>query len=67
MWELIEFTNNYQDHSTPDGYQFEFMCMRCGNGYESLFQRSVGGLGRIMAVGKGLVGRALGDRVEQVV
>jgi hypothetical protein len=41
------------------------MCMRCGNGYESLFQRSVGGLGRIMAVGGGLVGGALGDRVEQ--
>jgi hypothetical protein len=66
MPEMIEFTNNYQDHSTQDGYQFEFMCMRCGNGYESPFQRSVGGIGRMMAIGGGLLGGVVGDRVEEV-
>jgi membrane protease subunit (stomatin/prohibitin family) len=34
----IEFTRNYQDHSTDQGFQFEFNCNRCGNGYRSAFQ-----------------------------
>jgi hypothetical protein len=29
---LIQFTRNYQDLSTDQGYQFEFSCDRCGNG-----------------------------------
>lgn len=36
--EEIEFTRNYNDHSTPQGFQFEFNCNRCGNGYRSTFQ-----------------------------
>jgi len=32
---MIFFTDNYQDRSTNDGYQFEFFCRRCGNGYSS--------------------------------
>lgn len=34
----IEFTRNYNDHSTDQGFQFEFNCNRCGNGYRSSFQ-----------------------------
>jgi membrane protease subunit (stomatin/prohibitin family) len=34
----IEFTRNYSDHSTDQGFQFEFNCNRCGNGYRSSFQ-----------------------------
>ena len=34
----IPFTNNYQDQSTPRGYQFKFFCEKCGNGYLSAFQ-----------------------------
>jgi len=32
---MVFFTDNYQDRSTSGGYQFEFYCMRCGNGYRS--------------------------------
>ena len=32
MAGMIFFTDNYQDRSTNDGYQFEFFCRRCGNG-----------------------------------
>lgn len=34
----IEFTRNYNDLSTNQGFQFEFNCDRCGNGYRSRFQ-----------------------------
>lgn len=36
--EQIEFTRNYSDHSTERGFQFEFHCDRCGNGYRTPFQ-----------------------------
>jgi hypothetical protein len=34
----IPFTNNYQDLSSPRGFQFKFFCEKCGNGYLSTFQ-----------------------------
>jgi len=43
MAEKIEFTNNYRDLSTNRGFQFEFICNRCGNGYRSQFQTSATG------------------------
>ena len=36
--EEIEFTSNYHDRSTDNGFQFEFYCNRCSNGYRSRFQ-----------------------------
>ncbi len=30
MAGMVFFTDNYQDRSTDDGYQFEFYCQRCG-------------------------------------
>ncbi len=36
--DAIEFTRNYTDHSTDHGFQFEFICNRCGNGYKTPFQ-----------------------------
>jgi RNA polymerase subunit RPABC4/transcription elongation factor Spt4 len=41
---LIQFTRNYTDHSTDRGYQFEFFCDRCGNGFISEFQASTMGM-----------------------
>lgn len=41
---LIQFTRNHQDHSTDKGYQFEFFCDRCGNGFMTAFQASAIGL-----------------------
>ncbi len=37
---LIQFTRNYRDLSTDAGFQFEFFCDRCGNGYQTEFQSS---------------------------
>jgi hypothetical protein len=37
---LIQFTRNYTDHSTQNGFQFEFFCDRCGNGYQTEFVNS---------------------------
>ena len=37
----IPFTDNYQDLSTDNGFQFRFNCERCGNGYMSSYQRNV--------------------------
>ena len=37
---LIAFTKNYTDRSNDNGYQFEFHCDKCGNGFMSNFQTS---------------------------
>lgn len=39
MSDAVPFTDNVTDLSNGDGYQFEFRCERCGNGYRSPFQR----------------------------
>jgi hypothetical protein len=41
---LIKFTRNHNDKCTDNGFQFEFFCDRCGNGYESTFQSSATGM-----------------------
>jgi len=55
---LIEFTDNYEDISTDLGFQFKFMCERCGNGYLSGFRPFTAGraAGALRAVA-GLLGR----------
>lgn len=35
---LIQFTDNYDDLSTDQGFQFKFYCERCGSGYMSEFE-----------------------------
>ena len=40
---LIQFTRNHQDQSTDNGFQFEFYCDRCGNGYQTRFEASASG------------------------
>jgi membrane protease subunit (stomatin/prohibitin family) len=44
MAEFIEFTDNYEDQSTERGFQWEFRCQRCGNGYRSQFKTSTTGV-----------------------
>jgi len=39
----IQFTRNYTDQSTNQGFQFEFYCDRCGTGYRTRFQASAHG------------------------
>jgi len=59
----IEFTDNYQDLSTENGYQFKFFCECCGNGYMSSFKASTLGVagGLLRGAGQlfgGVLGRA---------
>ena len=58
----VPFTDNYTDHSSEAGYQFEFFCERCGNGYKSGFTRSALGIGTKVARG---LGGLLGGRLSQ--
>ena len=47
------FTRNYTDHSNDTGYQFEFHCDKCGNGFRSSFEASTLGVGSRVAKGLG--------------
>ena len=38
------FTRNYTDHSNDTGFQFEFHCDKCGNGYRSTFKANKTGV-----------------------
>jgi membrane protease subunit (stomatin/prohibitin family) len=38
MSDKIEFTSNYSDLSTNEGFQFEFFCNRCGSGHRTHFK-----------------------------
>jgi hypothetical protein len=59
---LIQFTRNFNDHSTDKGFQFEFFCDRCGNGFTSEFRASATGMAAsaLRAAG-GLFGGILGS------
>jgi len=43
MVERMEFVRNYHDLSTDKGFQFEFVCDRCGVGYRTKFVPSITG------------------------
>jgi membrane protease subunit (stomatin/prohibitin family) len=58
----IEFTRNYSDHSTDQGFQFEFNCNRCGNGYRSSFQPwAVGTVSSALDAASSLFGGVFGQ------
>jgi membrane protease subunit (stomatin/prohibitin family) len=66
---VIQFTRNHTDHSTDKGYQFEFFCDRCGNGFMSEFKPSVtgyatGALRAASSVFGGVFGRASAGAYE---
>jgi hypothetical protein len=61
----IPFTQNVRDLSNQQGYQFEFVCDRCGNGYRSPYQANV--KENVKEKGRGLLRVAsslMGDRSE---
>jgi len=71
MSQEIEFTRNYSDLSTNQGFQFEFYCDRCGTGYRTRFQASAMGTvsSALDAAGSlfgGILGQAanLGERAR---
>jgi hypothetical protein len=62
MSEEIEFTRNYSDHSTDNGFQFEFQCDRCGTGYRTQFKPSVTGtVSSVMNTASSLFGGVFGQ------
>jgi len=71
MPDPIKFVSNYSDHSTDNGFQFEFRCDRCQSGFRTRFmQWSVATAANMAdAVGSmlgGVFGRAadMGHRVR---
>lgn len=71
MSDSIHFTRNYNDLSTERGFQFEFICDRCGSGFRTRFQPwTVGNVsGALNAAGSllgGIFNQAadLGERVR---
>jgi hypothetical protein len=60
---LIAFTSNHTDHSNDQGFQFEFHCDKCGNGYMTPFRASkVGMLGGFLRALGALFGSSTLDR-----
>jgi membrane protease subunit (stomatin/prohibitin family) len=60
--ERIEFTRNYSDLSTNQGFQFEFFCDRSGNGFRTKFKPSVtSAVSGAMDVANGLFGGLFGS------
>lgn len=60
MSAIVPFTGNYDDLSNEKGYQFEFYCERCGNGYRSPFQNDAVSTGRgFLRAAGGLFGGTL--------
>ena len=58
----IEFTDNYQDLSTDQGFQFKFCCERCGDGFMSSFQtNTLGVAGSLLRGASGLLGGIFGQ------
>ncbi len=56
------FTRNYRDHSNDNGYQFEFFCDKCGNGYRSSYKTSgIGMAGSILRAAGSIFGGVVND------
>lgn len=61
----IPFTNNYTDLSSDRGFQFQFFCRKCGNGYMSTFQANrMSGIASAANLASSLLGGIFG-RVAQ--
>ncbi|WP_333787636.1 zinc ribbon domain-containing protein [Methanomethylovorans sp.] len=61
----IEFTRNYSDQSTNQGFQFEFYCDRCGTGYRTRFKASaIGKVTGALDAASGLFGGIFGRAAD---
>ena len=58
----ILFTRNYTDHSTNQGFQFEFFCDRCGTGHRTAFRGSaLGAVTNVLDAASSLFGGFFGS------
>jgi hypothetical protein len=61
----IPFTDNYQDLSSSRGFQFKFICRKCGNGYMSSFQtNTLGAAASAAQAVSGLLGGIFGQAAQ---
>ena len=61
----IPFTSNYTDRSNERGYQFQFFCRKCGNGYMSTFQaNSLSGIASAANVAASIFGGIFGRAAQ---
>jgi hypothetical protein len=57
----IQFSDNYQDLSNDNGFQFQFHCERCHEAWRSPFDRyAAGTLGSVLGAAEGLLGGIFG-------
>jgi hypothetical protein len=65
MANEIEFVSNYHDHSTDNGFQFEFVCNRCGSGYRTEFKSyTAARVSSALDVANNLLGGIFGKAVD---
>ena len=61
----IPFTSNYSDLSSQRGYQFQFFCRKCGNGYMSTFEPNrLGGVAAAANAAASLFGGIFGRAAQ---
>jgi len=61
MSESLQFSRNYSDLSTERGFQFEFFCDRCGNGFRTPFKPfGLGAITGAVDVANSIFGGVLG-------
>ena len=61
----IPFTSNYTDLSNQRGYQFQFFCRKCGNGYMSTFQaNALSGVANVANVAATIFGGIFGRAAQ---
>ena len=61
----IEFTRNYSDLSTDQGFQFEFYCDRCGSGFRTRFQPfALGTISNALDAASSLFGGVFGQAAD---
>lgn len=65
MGREIQFTSNYSDLSTNQGFQFEFTCDRCGTGYRTEFKTwKTGTISSALDTASSLFGGVFGAAAE---
>ncbi len=63
--DSIQFSRNYTDHSTDKGFQFEFFCDRCGNGFRTRFKPfALGTVSSALDIASGLFGGIVGQAAD---
>lgn len=65
MPEALEFSKNYRDLSSSRGFQFEFYCNRCDNGFRTQFKPfAMGTISGIMDTASSLLGGFIGKAAD---